>query len=348
MKYIRLILFFLILGFLTLSGVNPNDISRTIKSQEQALINKLKVKLIHENLFNSGKKLNIKAIPAFSIKVIPLTNQMKDDDLELEKALNFFIIEHDSTTSYLDNYFFDQHDVDIKYKLENQSPLANAINFAVRKSDSVFLLYSRDAPIVGYMEKGKFKFMDMNLKMYESLDSFVKFRFGSAENYYNEIKRRRFEDQYLEKVKTFEDAELIYKNNKFNYFSYHIYDTTALANAVIFEVEEFQKITDYQRMELKKGLMKKIRVHGLGKKDIAKLSLIDLVSYSDTFGAIIQNELQKVLLFDQYWIFMSNELLARKLNDKAEELIYEHYGNGLKSINDSIVRKLVRKEVFNQ
>ncbi len=346
MKNTKITICFFILSLIFTSGVIPDNLGQTIKKQEAEWTNRLKIKLTQENIFNSGKKLNIKAFPVFSIKINPLNNQMNNDDLKFEKGPNFFIIEHDSTTYYLDNYFFDQNDVDIKFKLEKQSPFTKAINFAVSKSDSVFLLYSIGIPIIGYIEKGKLRFIDINLKIHESLVSFVVYRFGSVENYKDEIKRRQFEDRYLEKVKTFEEAKLIYRNNWFNCFKYSIYDSIVLSNAVIFQVEEFEKITDYQQTEFKVRLAKAIREYRLDRKDIKKLSFNELADYNEIYIAVIKNELKQCLLFDEYWTFISNEELYQQLSDKAEYIINSHYKNDLKNTNDSLLSKLILKEVF--
>lgn len=328
------------------STIYSKDISLIIKHQEEALKNKMKLKIVQEKFLVKSNKFEIKAFPVFSLKFNFLMNN-NDDILDLEKELNFFIVYSDSDIYYVNNYFFDKNDVEVKYKLKKESLFKDAIAKAENQSDTVFLLYFVGRPVVGYIVKGQMKFVDTELKSYETLQNLIECRFGDLENFREDLRRGEFENQYLGKVTTFNDAKLIYQNYWVNYYTYNIFNPSSLANALIFEIEEFVKITDYQKVELRKELTDVIVEFNLGKKEIGKLSIIELVDYHDTFDTTIKYVLRKVLLNNQYWIFISNEELFCKLNKKAKDIIYSHYKEGLKISGDSI-EETIRKEIFNK
>ena len=306
----------------------------------------MKEKIEHEKLFDVKKGLDIKAYPFFNIKVGLSKKEISNDDLYLETAPNFFIIKYDSVCYYIEDCVFWFKKFRLKRQLQSNSPYKAAINLAESKSNSVFLLYSKGTPVIGYIEKNEIKFIDTDLKSFNSLQSFIEYRFGSIEGFKSEIQRYNFENQYLEKIRTFDDAKLIFKNYGFNYMKYNIYDTISLANAIIFEVGNFVKITDYQKKELKKELIKVIKDYEFGKKDMKKLSSLELVAYVEPFKSIIKQTLEEVLLFNQYWDFVSNEELYQNANEKSEDIIKKHFKNEQNINNDSVMNEIIIKEIF--
>ena len=191
------------------------------------------------------------------------------------------------------------------------------------------------------------KLIDSDLKIYNSLEELIIAKFGSLNAFISELNRIDFEKQYVNQELTIDEAKFIFTHDQFNYMRYHIYNPEALSDAIIFQIEEFCKITDYQKTMLKEGLTKKIQEYELGKSDIDTLTLVHLNYYSSMFENVIKSKILEILLYDQECAFLANEYLFRKLSEKAEGMIFRYYKN-VKNINDiSLIKKLIREDLFS-
>lgn len=346
-------IFIFMIGFslLFLSFNRQADIEQIIHVQSTILKDSLKSKLNFEKRylerFFLPEKINIKAYPAYSIKPIPKNQDVtvNEESLKLEVIINHFEISTESKNYYLSNVPLDNDFHNVRNILKTSSPFKKQLLFAEEKSKTVFLLYVAGKPVVSYFDNDGIKLVDSDLRIFDSLNELITYRFGSLETFNSEVQRIEYEKQYLNSVKTFDQAKNVFVNDQFSFIRYHIYNPTALCNAVIYQVEEFCKITDYQRDALKKELFSKIVEYELGKTNIDSLSFSQLTYYNYLFEYTIKNTLFDILYYDQECNYLANEFLFRKLSGKAESIVFWYYENEQNIEYDSI-SALIRKELF--
>jgi hypothetical protein len=343
----------LLIGFslLFLSLNKQADIEQIIHVQSNILKDSLTSKLNFEKLylerFFLPEKINIRAYPAYSIKPIPKNQDVtvNEEILKLEVGINHYEISTESKNYYLSNVPLDKDFHNVRNLLKTSSPFKEQLLFAEERSKTVFLLYVAGKPVVGYFDNDGIKLVDSDLRRFDSLNELIMYRFGSLETFNSEVQRIEVEKQYLNSVKTFDQAKKVFINDQSNFKRYHIYNPTALSNAVIYQVEEFCEITDYQRDALKKELNRTIQEYELGKKDIDTLSTSQSTYYSYLFEYSIKNTLFDILYYDQKCNYLANEFLFRELSGKAESIVLRYYENE-RNIEFDSIGIWIRKELF--
>lgn len=248
----------LFISGISLAFVNDtNNISQRIKQQCVTLEQKLKLEALHNKHLKKCSKLEIKAYPMYYIKSDFSTSELnyKDLDFDESQSLCFATFNCDSTIYFLDTYPFNRKDLQIGLLLKKQSKYQLALAKALSKSDVVFFLFVLTDKVVCYVENEKLYFIDSNLNTFNTLQSLIEYRYVSVDQYKKEINRFEFEKNFLNQIKTLNDAKLFFRSYSLNYLKYDVFDSLKIANAVIADVEYFVGITSYQKQMLKLKLM---------------------------------------------------------------------------------------------
>lgn len=345
----RVFIFFFSIALMIILPVycdEPNDICLILSLHNDSLKHKMNERITQENLFDKNKPFKIKVIPYFSFIPSNLKKEFDLSDLRLEKQVNMFVILYGNSPFYIHNYYFDEH----KIHVDKSSEYQMSIQLAQSKSDCIFLLWAIGNPIIGFVEKSKIKFVDEDLKVYESIQDLIDYRYGNLGTYLSELERLKFEEDYLAKTERVDDAREIFKNDISYLLNHDFKDINLMINAVIFKISLFIKLTDYQKKELSIKLSS-ILEEAIKGKGILSRNKIDLYSekgmfFINSIETDINNVIENVLFYNQRGTYLANEDLYQKLALKSKKIIFDYYKNERKITNDSTIKATIKKEIF--
>lgn len=338
------LLLFISFLFVGASVYSQSKLEMIVRQHSDILKKELIDNCVKQKTFDSIEKVGIKAFPTFMLKPDSVKESLNEDNICLVPDPNYFIISYHSKLYFLNNYVFDDPRVPLIVQgMTTDSPFQAAVCQAEKHSSAIFLLYTAGDPVVCYLENNVVHYIDADLKTYNSLKDLLSYRFGSPELFWRDLKSIMSQKQTLDNIKTLEDAKLTLRNFWWTYYYAKVYDPEMFINAVISQVELSDRITDYQRKELKKNL-----IDDLLKRNYLK-SVFDnqIKKPGEDFvivQAVIQITIKNTLLDQQYRNYVSNESFFRSVYNKARNIVSEHYREIEKK--DFDIDKVIKKELF--
>ena len=153
----------------------------------------------------------------------------------------------------------------------------------------------------------------------------------SIDEYVNHLIKKQYESELI--VVDKKNVKQVLLEYPYNCIYYGVYDPQFHAEAIIKQVQISTKISDYQILKLKDMLTSLIQDNEFGKKALKDLPFPEQCLLDIYYRNLVDVTLQKVLLFDQYWRYKSNEDILKDRNSIALNMLYEVIGEPLTKYN---------------